>query len=97
MCVFQRSLWTSSRLLKRRPVKDFLSLDEWLFRKEVFKLYRNVVRATYKTHQRNELLAYAKAEFKQNNNASELAQRKYLLNIGTKHFEDMSKSIGLGS
>ncbi|CAK7901735.1 hypothetical protein CAAN1_06S05468 [[Candida] anglica] len=97
MCVFQRSLWTSSRLLKRRPVKDFLSLDEWLFRKEVFKLYRNVVRAAYKTHQRNELLAYAKAEFKQNNNASELAQRKYLLNIGTKHFEDMSKSIGLGS
>lgn len=85
---------TTSPVLRRRPIKEVFSLDEWLFRKEIFKLYRRIARTAYKTHERRELLSYAKGEFIQNKKVEDMSQRKYLLNVGLRQFRDMSKTMG---
>lgn len=78
----------------KRFAENAFSLNEWLFRKELFKLYRRIVRTAYKTHERRELIEFAKGQFIQNKEVAELNQRKYLLNVGMKQFRDMSKTMG---
>ncbi|CAH2352417.1 hypothetical protein CLIB1423_06S05974 [[Candida] railenensis] len=78
----------------KRLTENAFSLNEWLFRKELFKLYRRIVRTAYKTHERRELIEFAKGQFIQNKEVAELNQRKYLLNVGMKQFRDMSKTMG---
>lgn len=85
---------TSLRTL-RRPLKNALSLNEWLFRKEIFKLYKRIVRTAFRTHERQALVVYAKGEFQQNSKVLEMSQRRYLLNMGMRQYRDMSKTMGI--
>jgi hypothetical protein len=87
-------LFTTSLRTLRRPLKNAFSLDEWLFRKEIFKLYRRIVRTAFKTHEKKALVTYAKGEFQQNSKVLEMSQRRYLLNMGMRQYRDLSKTMG---
>lgn len=67
---------------KRKSLDRALSLEEFMFRAKVKSTYRNLVRIIYKSHEREELLRYAKHEFELNEKMSDLSQRRYLLNDG---------------
>lgn len=44
---------------------------------------------------RNDLIDFAKQEFKHNKNVKDAEQLRYLISIGSKQFRDMSKTLGL--
>lgn len=89
-----RSVHNSSTLLKRQ-LKSVLSLDEFIFRKEVISLYRQIARTVYKTHQRKELMEFAKTEFASQRHVEDMQQRKYLVHQGKRQFETMAQSLGI--
>lgn len=82
--IFARPLSSGIRLYSRklRSFDNALSLEEFMFRSKVKSTYRKLVRIIYRTHEREELLRYAKHEFTMNNQVSDLSQRRYLLNDG---------------
>lgn len=89
---------TSVRLLgtKRLPKKT-LSLEEFLFRKRLLSVYRLLLRAINKSHEKDDLRRFVKDEFTINNKETDLNHRKYLLTIGIGRINDMLKQMGIGS
>lgn len=80
--------------LKKKP---FLSLEEFMFRQRVLQTYRNLMRIIYKHHEKQDLLKYAKEEFRINREQKELNHRKYLLHIGLNRINDMAKVFGINA
>jgi len=82
--IFSRPLSSGIQLYSRklRNFDNALSLEEFMFRAKVKSTYRKLVRIIYRTHEKEELLRYAKHEFTMNNQVSDLSQRRYLLNDG---------------
>lgn len=72
------------------------SLEEFLFRQRVRHTYRSLVRLIYKHHEKQELLAFARQEFKMNQGEKELSHRKYLLLLGESRMQDFAKMYGIG-
>lgn len=77
--------------------KPPLSLEEYLFRQQVLSTYRRALRAVYKSHEKEDLLRYVKAEFKASDVQKELLQRRYELKKGTEKMEAMFQMMGMGS
>lgn len=90
--------FSSSTQLCSRKLRNFdkaLSLEEFMFRAKVKSTYRKLVRIIYRTHEREELLRYAKIEFTMNNQVSDLSQRRYLLNDGVNKINQMLAMMNL--
>ncbi|XYA00108.1 hypothetical protein QA089_002643 [Meyerozyma guilliermondii] len=80
----------------QRFQKPPLSLEEFLFRQQVLATYRRALRAIYKSHEKQDLLAFVKAEFKPSDASKELLQRRYELKKGTEKMEAMFQMMGMG-
>ncbi|SGZ49454.1 CIC11C00000005586 [Sungouiella intermedia] len=83
----------SSRL-NRKPM---LSLEEFMFRLRVLHTYRRLMRIIYKHHEKQDLLKFAKDEFRINREETELNHRKYLLQLGLTRINDMAKVFGINA
>lgn len=81
---------------KRLP-KKVLSLEEFLFRKRLLSVYRLLLRAVNKSHEKHDLRRFVRDEFTINNKETDLNHRKYLLTIGIGRINDMLKQMGIPS
>lgn len=81
----------------KRPRKEFLSLEEFVFRQKVLLTYRSIMRIIYKHHERADLAKYARDEFRVNAKETELAHRKYLLHTGIRTVNDMAQVFGINA
>lgn len=82
---------------KLRTNKPVLSLEEFLFRQRLLSIYRSLIRLIYTTHEKDDLIKFASAEFKINNRETDLNHRKYLLTLGVNRINEMIKMMGLKS
>lgn len=78
-----------------RQNNNFLSLNEFLYRAQVRKVYRDLVRAVYKTHEKEDLMGYARHEFRIHDKETDLKKRRYLLNDGVKKISKFMLLIGI--
>lgn len=62
-------------------------MDEFLFRQQVKHTYRQMLRLVYGHHERADLLAFIRSEFRID---GDLTYRKYLLNQGIERAKDMA-------
>lgn len=85
------------RSLSHFSNKNVLSLEEFLFRKEVLKTYKDMMRVIYKHHERSELAKFARDEFKLNQGQKSLSHRKYLLQTGLVRMNEMTKLLGIST
>lgn len=58
-------------------------------------IYRQLLRILVKTHERDDLIKFAREEFKINNKETDLNHRKYLLNLGLQRINDMMRVMGI--
>ncbi|GMM33893.1 hypothetical protein DASC09_012180 [Saccharomycopsis crataegensis] len=84
---------------KNRPWDDksIPSLEDFMFQRKVFKLYRAIVRAANQAPDKlmaKELIEYAKGEFLVSKNVSDKHEKRYLLSMGQNQFRDTCKGIG---
>ncbi|KAL1974321.1 hypothetical protein VTN31DRAFT_4525 [Thermomyces dupontii] len=87
---------TSTSTRKRRFDKPTLTLDQFIQRRRVLGLWREIVRDIYripKSTTRTELLDYARTEFKRNKNVQDATQIRYLLSTGRSEYEGMKRYI----
>lgn len=80
---------------KYRNFDKALSLEEFMFRAKVKSTYRKLIRIIYRTHEKEELLRYAKHEFAISSQVSDLSQRRYLLNDGVNKINQMLAMMDL--
>lgn len=85
------------RYLSRFSGKNVLSLEEFLFRKQVLKTYKEAMRVIYKHHEREELARFVRDEFKLNEGEKSLSHRRYLLQTGISRMNDMTKLLGISA
>lgn len=95
LIIRQFSSNTSLQSLKSRNFDKALSLEEFMFRTKVKSTYRKLIRIIYRTHEREELLRYAKHEFTMSKQVSDLSQRRYLLNDGVNKINQMLAMMNL--
>ena len=74
----------------RRFKKDILFLEEFLFRLQVLQMYRSLMTAIYKHHERADLARFAKQEFQLESKEMDLTQRKYMLQEGIRRINSMA-------
>jgi hypothetical protein len=76
--------------------KPPLSLDHFLLRQRVLALYRTIIRTCHKlpSPTREELRHYAREEFEQRREVTELRQVRYLLSTGKAEYERMRGQVG---
>lgn len=81
---------------------NILSLDDFIYRSQVLKFYRKVIRTCYEVNdkdQTKDLIEYARGEFRLSHQYQNLKdaklQRNYVLSNGKNHFRDLCKSLGL--
>lgn len=55
------------------------------------------MRVIYKHHERKDLARFAREEFHLNSKETDLAHRKYLLQIGTARINELGKMMGLNA
>ena len=77
--------------------KKVLSLEEFMFRRNVLSTYRSVMRMIYKHHERVGLAQFAREEFRMNSKETELTTRKYLLQTGISKINDMVSVFGINA
>ncbi|QBM90172.1 hypothetical protein METSCH_E04130 [Metschnikowia aff. pulcherrima] len=77
--------------------KKVLSLEEFIFRRNVLSTYRSVMRMIYKHHERVGLAQFAREEFRMNSKETELTTRKYLLQTGISKINDMVSVFGINA
>lgn len=91
-----QQLHTLSVLLKR-STRKILSLEEFLFRQRLLGVYRQLMRVVYKSHEKQDLVKFARDEFKMNKEEKDLNHRKYLLTLGINRINDMMKIMGINA
>lgn len=75
-----------------RRLGPTLPLDEFLFRQQVKHTYRQILRLIYGHHERDDLLAFIRPEFRIE---GDLTYRKYLLNQGIQRAKDMAQVMAI--
>lgn len=73
-----------------------LSLERFLLRARVLKLYRTIIRAIYQIPDRTarkDPVAHAKGEFARNRNVQESEQIRYLVSTGKAEWEGMRRYV----
>lgn len=83
--------------VKKRSLGKTLSLDEFLFRKQVLETYRSLIRLCYKSHERYDLIKYVREEFRINDKENDIAYRKYLLSSGKNKINQMIPILGIST
>lgn len=83
------------RATSKSRFKEALSLDEFIFRRKLLQIYRDLFRLIYKTHEKQELANFVRHEFRLNSQVTDLEQRKYLLNIGVTKINQMLPVMGI--
>lgn len=81
---------------RARPKRRPLSLEHFLVRQRVIKLWRDIARAVYKippSKTRDEMRAYARGEFERNRHVSDLTQIRYLASTGKTEFDSMQRYV----
>lgn len=81
--------------LFKRSSRKILSLEEFLFRQRLLGVYRQLMRLIYKSHEKHDLIKFARDEFKINREEKDLNHRKYLLALGINRINDMMKIMGI--
>ncbi|KAL1993146.1 hypothetical protein VTN49DRAFT_3903 [Thermomyces lanuginosus] len=87
---------TSTSARKRRLDKPTLTLDQFIQRRRVLGLWREILRDIHripKSPTRTELLDYARTEFKRNKTVQDTTQIRYLLSTGRSEYEGMKRYI----
>lgn len=70
------------------------SLEEFMFRKRLKVIYRDVLRLVYKSHEKEALLQYVQGEFRVGVE-KDLNYRRYLLNQGINKINEMVTMMGI--
>lgn len=83
------------QMVSIRRNNNILSLHEFLYRAQVRKVYRDLVRAIYKTHEKEDLMGYARHEFRIHDKETDLQKRRYLLNDGINKISKFMSLIGM--
>lgn len=73
-----------------RSLGKTVPLDEFMFRRKLASVYRDLARTIYRTHERADLMQHVRAEFRANDALTDLTYRKYLLDRGIRQIEQMA-------
>lgn len=87
---------SGSGIKKRSRFSNGPSLEEFMFRKRLKTIYRDVLRLIYKNHEKDGLLQYVQGEFRVGVE-KDLNYRRYLLNQGINKINEMVTMMGIRS
>lgn len=96
LTIARRHASTASRAIPTRRKGPVLSLDQFIQRGKTLTLWREIMRAVYRippSSTRDEMRQFARSEFEQHRNVTDLHHIRYLVSSGKTQFDMMKRYV----